>query len=1337
MDYNNYFSTEEKKIPPVIDKDISIAPKVDSAIDYNNYLLGDNKYINLDKEPITDLDRKLNISKSLSYGWNMGVSSLAAFGAAIPGGIDRFRDWFFKKHGENAVDDDWLEHANEYLEETSLEFYKKAQSIGEPHGYENRLLAEIAQVPGAVVQYIPSMFVTSKVPGLKDSWLRLPLSFAATDAIRVADEAPMWGTDSISSEAMHGFGTGLYLYGASKVKNLPIKSLLLFGLGFTTAGDGFLPKTRADSEKRVAAGITWALLGSLDRAMQGKTPREKIITKLKDGKKIAELTKEEKESIPEDIKTLHNILEIKNYIVQTKEIIKEGKKQGGEKLTTQDINNLEARVEKFEVERSRYEKVLHTLEEQTGIIHGLDQRPIERVWDTTLKKLETAKDLPDLAIAQKGMPGKYAGEWYAGKDGNLLYRRLVDEVSVTHNKIENLVQNILYSPEKSTKGYKIERQPGESWMSFFQRNNYALTTFIPAITARRFLTTVKGKEGALTNFEILARKSIAKADQVLQVGFKVEYDKSGKAKTKGEDYTKKKSDGTFKYEVTDKELAETYKLDKEQIEAYRGLRKGDRESLDFFNKHAEGLGFERVQVIPNHMQRNWDGAFKLWVWTEGKVKNAQPDAVYAASNKWKIEDILKEKKKEFPKGEFSIVQRQRLTDYNSNLSLFYDNIALLKAKGQFEAVEMMKLSGKELLERRNHYAKYGKTRRDVKGYIGSIESTAKERVNNYLKAYTQRITGGIQAVEYARLNEFHRKLFNKKWISKNFNNTKVFSKQYLDNFTGALPRTKFDRVLDTMTSKFGDTGIAKVFGGLNLLQLHLRLMWWNFRFATSQGIQPYQMIIPKLVGLKADGYTNVDIGKVMIKSQKALFTPDKLEQDAVKYFGESGLVTAAFLREFIDHQSNFSTKVSPLNIGTISGYVSGRNLVATVEMNSRLNAGLMMYHFFKEAGLSHNTAKHRASYMANKVMVEYHLAERALMYGSATFGHLGKPMGLFKTFQNNYFSQLLTHIKDGKRTGDYSATAAYGISMITVAGLTGLIAVEQADFLLRQASNVTQRLWEKRIPTISEFVLTSDLPLIFKVGAPSYVMGGDMTATLAAPGLSVTDLFSVPGLDYLGLNPLRMYQYFEGKKKGIVQGLIGTRNGLLLKVLSKNEKASWADMAEFFKLAAPTSFHGYIEAYYSGVDNPFLEFLGNDKYAFNKYLPHIDVKKNRGTFHRTKADWIRRFLSLRPLNEVLMMKLIYTQTLVKKDAVASLDNLLNYAISESLADWGVGRIPQWVYDKAWRVYGIDAKSFDAKVKNRYIKNFTDIQSRTTDKKNKFNQTQIIDETIKNFYHYFK
>ena len=239
--------------------------------------------------------------------------------------------------------------------------------------------------------------------------------------------------------------------------------------------------------------------------------------------------------------------------------------------------------------------------------------------------------------------------------------------------------------------------------------------------------------------------------------------------------------------------------------------------------------------------------------------------------------------------------------------------------------------------------------------------------------------------------------------------------------------------------------------------------------------------------------------------------------------------------------------------------------------------------------------------------------------------------------------------------------------------------------------------------------------MFFKVGAPSAVMGGDMTATLAAPGLAVTDLFSVPGLDYLGLNPIRAVagQYTAGKKGGLVQGIFGPRNGLLFKILT--DKASPADVEAFYKLSAPTSFHGYIEAYYAGVDNPFLEFLGNDKYAMKKYLPFIDAKKNRGTFYRTKSDWIRRFLSLRPLDESLMMKLIYNQTLVKRDATASFDNLLNLAISESFSDWGLGDVPLWIYDMAWEVYGIDADSFNTKIKNRYKRNYEkDLQEAATD-----------------------
>ena len=44
------------------------------------------------------------------------------------------------------------------------------------------------------------------------------------------DEDSLVTEDRIRLNVLQGFGTGVYLYGASKVKNLPVKSLMLFGL---------------------------------------------------------------------------------------------------------------------------------------------------------------------------------------------------------------------------------------------------------------------------------------------------------------------------------------------------------------------------------------------------------------------------------------------------------------------------------------------------------------------------------------------------------------------------------------------------------------------------------------------------------------------------------------------------------------------------------------------------------------------------------------------------------------------------------------------------------------------------------------------------------------------------------------------------------------------------------------------------------------------------------------------------------------------------------------------------------------------------------------------------
>ena len=190
MDYNTYGSTGEKKVIPPLDRDITIVPKLTDQINYNNYLLGNSNYINFDKATVDleNVDRDLNVRKSISYGWNMGASSLFNFMGAVPGTADRFYDWLRTKKGLEPTEDSWMDNLQEYFDTQSIEYYQKAEEIGSPHGYWNRLAAELAQAPAAVVQYMPAMIGTGKYGINMKSWLRLPLSFAATDAIRVADE---------------------------------------------------------------------------------------------------------------------------------------------------------------------------------------------------------------------------------------------------------------------------------------------------------------------------------------------------------------------------------------------------------------------------------------------------------------------------------------------------------------------------------------------------------------------------------------------------------------------------------------------------------------------------------------------------------------------------------------------------------------------------------------------------------------------------------------------------------------------------------------------------------------------------------------------------------------------------------------------------------------------------------------------------------------------------------------------------------------------------------------------------------------------------------------------
>ena len=83
-----------------------------------------------------------------------------------------------------------------------------------------------------------------------------------------------------------------------------------------------------------------------------------------------------------------------------------------------------------------------------------------------------------------------------------------------------------------------------------------------------------------------------------------------------------------------------------------------------------------------------------------------------------------------------------------------------------------------------------------------------------------------------------------------------------------------------------------------------------------------------------------------------------------------------------------------------------------------------------------------ARYLADQYMVEYNHLERPLIYGDKGLGTIGKPFGLFKTFQHNYLAQLVEYVNVYKHTGQSAPMVAFFAQMVFSAGLFGVIGTD-------------------------------------------------------------------------------------------------------------------------------------------------------------------------------------------------------------------------------------------------------------------------------------------------------
>ena len=862
------------------------------------------------------------------------------------------------------------------------------------------------------------------------------------------------------------------------------------------------------------------------------------------------------------------------------------------------------------------------------------------------------------------------------------------------------------------------------------------------------------------------KKGWERANDIIQTFFKVSRDKTEKAKEENLPYDIKNKDGTFRYEVTDAELKDIYKLDNEQILAYRDVRGALNTLVALYNDGVREVGMllgiskkARINPIPNYIPNMFFGDARIFVNRKGQVDKAQTGEI-----KWEDLEVLrvegkdnrasaelyvrtnKEFKKAFPNaniyvkvgkgerklwkkgtGEYDVtvymLDRELIkgTSAFEAVNQFAEGVRYLTIIGDIKAAKALKRAQEKLTAGRG-FPVHRLKKQNIPGAMGEQLGTITsiKNVENFMKA--------MQAYTEGLLRTTHSWKFRRDTISEDgilqakqmehYPNTKVLINRMIENAMGSNV-VKLDKVIHKLLrGVWGERGFDKFLGAANTFGLTTSLLFLNVRFLEAQAIQPYQMIIPKMRALirqkklfsdnpNAEGL----LMDAVLRSQKRMYDPKKEDFEFVDFLHDQGVLEAKFFQEFLGKDA---MSVSRITVGGKSFPVwnwaknaTMKSFVGRMESWSRLQAAMMFYHMFRLSGRSKKFSQSEAASLADIYMVQYALHDRPLLFGSAGMGTSGKPFGLFKTFQYNYLAQLGDHIsttisglkraKNKDQTWKEAWEDAQGSlyflgSMVMTAGMFGVIGIAQADKILDKLFGFT----------LSQELAESDLPNYILWGIPSSVQGIDLTTTLAAPGLGAQDLFSVPALDKLGLNPLKW-----GENRGVIQAV----GDVMSKVLDPKAFATRWEMQKMRKSIMPTSVHGIIEGYYS-IKDPTPIVSAFTPWAWGE-LPAQSEHKEYGTFNREAKHWFARILASRDLEEARVFKTGYQLTLLDKRRNAGIDDLV--AMGADTIMRGL-YIPGWIFEEARDKWKVLPSELTERIKNKIESATTELTDRWVPKK---------------------
>jgi len=778
-------------------------------------------------------------------------------------------------------------------------------------------------------------------------------------------------------------------------------------------------------------------------------------------------------------------------------------------------------------------------------------------------------------------------------------------------------------------------------------------------------------------------------------------------------------------EVTPKALKEFYKLTPDEVAAYTQIRSSFSTALDYLNRYITIFdpNAKPIEKIPNFYPHRFLDNFVVKVANKaGKliITEPMPTAKAAREAVKKYNDPNSAFGKKGFKARYESNNKVYRAE-NSNLQVHAEALMHHKAMKELSPElrgEIYNIRSVGLLAAPN--ARTRRRRLDfVKGYFGSKKGI--EGVKDFVFVGKTYISG-----TYAKAHqlEFNYKL---KQLLEPLTDAKIYRafegsekglvsipKSYpnvakairlvvedmnglakdnrIDNFIVGVANTIYSLPKDVITfpvraakgdKKIRETQLTRkqvdeFFGGFNFFLAFTRLFSFNARFTAAQGIQPTQMIVPKLYRLRELTGGKVDPYRAWADSLKEMMyvTPETMR--FLEGVQKKGVINNKFMKEFMN-EAIFQKAGTPslarkeymdrLKNGDYYGVlarlgykISGMNITGRVEQFSRLQAALMFRSIYKQLGVkSEKKIIDNAANFADIYMVRYHYIDRADVFGHRGLSLAGKPIGLFKTFQQNYLAALTEHTKNLVRDGDVKGFGAFMISGLLTAGIHGLVGIQTVD----SGIQILNRMFKSNIPTLSYLLYDNELlPEFMIYGVPSSTLGVDLTSTLSAPSISPTQLFSIPG-----------YQVMSKMAMEALPNFIRFASPFA------DVKPTREQMRDSIKLFMPTPFHAALEVVFQRDDAMF-------------------INKERGVIRRDMMDWFARWMASRSIEEAGFIKASYMTQQLKKNTQYSYDALVDYAASELFHRGIDSALLNYLYDMALNDFGKDIEAVNKSIKTR-------------------------------------